>query len=112
MSCGCSKPSGGLTDYKIMGGRRRKTAKKTKKSKNTKKAKKMKKTKHRKKRAGRRKRTVRRVMKGGMNSDLIGDTTTNVTHFTSKLLGTPFTPNTIQDQPANQSYGKGNLYLV
>ena len=109
MSCGCSKPSGGLTDYKIMGGRRRKTAKKTKK---TKKAKKMKKTKHRKKRAGRRKRTVRRVMKGGMNSDLIGDTTTNVTHFTSKLLGTPFTPNTIQDQPANQSYGKGNLYLV
>lgn len=106
MSCGCSKPSGGLTDYKIMGGRRRKTAKKAKK------AKKMKKTKHRKKRAGRRKRTVRRVMKGGMNSDLIGDTTTNVTHFTSKLLGTPFTPNTIQDQPANQSYGKGNLYLV
>jgi hypothetical protein len=47
-----------------------------------------------------------------MNSDLIGDTTTNVTHFTSKLLGTPFTPNSIQDQPANQSYGKGNLYLV
>lgn len=109
MPCGCSKPSGGLTDYKIMGGRRRKTAKK---SKNTKKAKKMKKTKHRKKRAGRRKRTVRRVMRGGMNSDLIGDTTTNVTHFTSKLLGTPFTPNSIQDQPANQSYGKGNLYLV
>ena len=106
MSCGCSKPSGGLTDYKIMGGRRRKTAKKTKK------AKKMKKTKHRKKRAGRRKRTVRRVMRGGMNSDLIGDTTTNVTHFTSKLLGTPFTPNSIQYQPADQSYGKGNLYLV
>lgn len=111
MSCGCSKPSGGPTDFKIMGGRRRRTSKKTKK---TKKTKQMKKTKLRKK--IRRRKTGRKskrfLMRGGMNSDLTGSQTTNVTNFASKMLGTPFTPNGIADQPANKSFGEGNFYVV
>lgn len=105
MSCGCSKPSGGPTGLKIMGGRRRRTSKKTKKTKKTKLRKKI-----RRRKTGRK--SKRFLMRGGMNSDLTGSQTTNVTNFASKILGTPFTPNTISEQPANQSFGKGNLYLV
>ena len=51
-------------------------------------------------------------MRGGVNSDILGDQATSVANITSKMLGTPFTPSTVWDQPANYSHGPGNEYLT
>jgi len=43
---------------------------------------------------------------------LLGDQSSNVWNFTSKLLGTPGTPAMPWNQPANYSYRYGNSYVV
>jgi len=52
------------------------------------------------------------VMRGGVNMSLLGDQSSNVWNFTSKLLGTPGTPAMPWNQPANYSYRYGNSYVV
>jgi hypothetical protein len=89
-----------------MGGRRRSRRRASKKS-SRRRLKKSRKNIRRRRRTSR-----RRKMRGGVNSDILGDQSTSVANITSKMLGTPFTPSTTWDQPANYSHGPGNQYLT
>lgn len=104
--CPCANKGGDSGSFKLMGGRRRSRRRVSKKA-SRRRFKKSKKNIRRRRRVSR-----RRKMRGGVNSDLLGDQATNAAHFTSKLIGTPFTPSTVWDQPANYSHGPGNEYLT
>ena len=100
MSCGCQK--NGLLIHG--GSKRRKQSKQKKQSKRQSKQ---------KKQSRRRKQSIRRHRQGGgVNASLLGDPSSSVLHYTSKLLGTPGAPSMPWGQPANQSYGYGNFYFV
>ena len=104
--CPCANKGGDSGSFKIMGGRRRSRRRASKKS-SRRRLKKSRKNIRRRRRTSR-----RRKMRGGVNSDILGDQATSVANLTSKMLGTPFTPSTTWDQPANYSYGPGNQYLT
>ena len=78
----------GCTANKIIGGKRRKSRRKQ------------------------RRRRSRRTMSGGANVSLLGNQTTDIWNYTSKLLGTPGVPSMPWNQPANFSYRYGNSYVV
>ena len=108
--CNCgSAPNSGASGFLIAGGKRSK-----RRTKNTRRRSNKNRTKQMRKRKGRKgkKSRKRRVMKGGLNSDLLGDQTTNPVYFASKMVGTPFIPPLTWQQPADIHYGPGNKYLV
>ena len=104
--CPCANKGGDSGSFKLIGGRRRSRRRASKKS-SRRRLKKSRKNIRRRRRTSR-----RRKMRGGVNSDILGDQATSVANLTSKMLVTPFTPSTVWDQPANYSHGPGNQYLT
>jgi hypothetical protein len=103
MSCGCG-PKNGLL---IHGGKQSRRVKQSKRSKSSNKRK----SSRRVKSSNKRKQRIHK-QGGGVNASLLGDPSSSVLNYTSKLLGTPGAPSLPWTQPANQSYGYGNSYFV
>jgi len=95
MSCGCGKNL-------IHGGSNKRNKRNKSKSSN----------KRNKRNKSRRNKQRRHKQGGGVNASLLGDPSSSVLNYTSKLLGTPGAPSLPWTQPANQSYGYGTSYFV
>ena len=97
MACGCTGEKPGLFGG---GGKRRRRRGSSKR-----------KSYRRRKQVGSTKKK-QKMMRGGAGASLLGDPSSDVWNFTSKLLGTPGVPSMPWNQPANFSHRYGNSYIV